>query len=143
MRIIIRAMKDKKLFRHLLSLPFIWSQILPVVIIHLALSIYQEVCFRLYGIERVQLRTYVNFDREKLSYLNFFDKLNCAYCTYANGVFAYVSEIGRRTEYYWCGIKHRNQPHNPAFFYQDKFATYGSKKEYDEVLIKSGRRSRK
>jgi hypothetical protein len=25
---------------------------------------------------------------------------------YANGVFAYVREVGSRTEQYWCPIKH-------------------------------------
>lgn len=135
-------MDKNKLFRHILSVPFIWGQIFPVVLLHVALFIYQAVSFRLYGIERVQLRSYLNFDREKLSYLSFMDKLNCAYCSYANGVFSYVSEIGRRTEYYWCGIKHSNQPKNPAFFYQERFAAYGSKEEYEKVLVESGREPR-
>ena len=132
-------MKDRKLFRHTLSLPFIWGMLIPIVLLHLTMFIYQSVSFRLYGINRIKFRSYVNFDREKLSYLSYIDKLNCAYCSYANGVFAYLSEIGHRTEYYWCGIKHRNQPENPAFSYQDKFASYGSKEEYEKVLVKSGR----
>lgn len=134
-------MKDKKLFRHILSIPFIWGMIIPIMLLHITMFIYQAVAFRLYGINRVYLRSYINFDREKLSYLSFLDKLNCAYCSYSNGVFAYVSEIGHRTEYYWCGIKHRNQPNNPAYFYQGKFAEYGDKEEYDKVLVKSGRMS--
>lgn len=132
-------MKDKKLLRHLLSIPFIWGMIVPITFLHLMAFIYQAVAFRLYGIKRIKLRSYINFDREKLSYLSFIDKLNCAYCSYANGVFAYISEIGHRTEYYWCGIKHKNQPDNPAFTYQEKFAAYGSKKDYEKILIKSGR----
>ena len=44
--------------------------------------------------------------REQLNYLNALEKLNCAYCAYANGVFAYVREVGSRTEQYWCPIKH-------------------------------------
>jgi len=110
--------------------------------LHLFIFVYQSVAFRLYGIERVKLRNYVNFDREKLAYLTLLDKFNCAYCSYVNGFFAYASDIGRRTEYYWCGIKHRNQPNNPAFAYQEKFAAYGSEKEYCEVKIASGRRPR-
>jgi hypothetical protein len=134
-------MKDKKRFRHILSIPFIWGVIIPIILLHITMFIYQAVAFRLYGINRVHLRSYINFDREKLSYLSFIDKLNCVYCSYANGVFAYVSEIGHRTEYYWCGIKHSNQPNNPAYFYQGKFAKYGSKEDYDKVLVKSGRMS--
>jgi hypothetical protein len=132
-------MKDKKWLPHLLSVPFIWGMAIPVIFLHITAFIYQSIAFRLYGIKRVKLRTYVSFDREKLSYLRFIDKVNCAYCSYANGVMSYASEIGHRTEYYWCGIKHKNQPANPAFFYQEKFAAYGSKEEYEKVLKKSGR----
>ena len=130
---------SNKALRHLVSVPFIWGMLIPVVITHAFVFVYQSVCFRLYGIERTRLRDFVSFDREKLTYLTSLDKLNCAYCSYANGVFMYSSEIGHRTEFYWCGVKHRNQPSNPAFAYQSKFAAYGSKKEYDEVVIKSGR----
>jgi hypothetical protein len=131
-------MASKRL-RHNFSIPFIWLPVIPAALLHLAVFIYQAVDFRLYGIERVRLRDYVSFDREKLSYLSTLDKINCAYCSYMNGLFAYVSEIGHRTEYYWCGVKHHNQPSNPAFAYQEKFADYGSKKEYDKVLKASGR----
>lgn len=135
---VTEPMASKRL-RHTLSIPFIWFPIIPAVTLHLAVFIYQAVDFRLYGIERVRLRDYICFDREKLSYLSTLDKINCAYCSYMNGFFAYISEIGHRTEYYWCGVKHRNQPINPAFAYQEKFATYGSKEEYDKVLRSSGR----
>lgn len=133
-------MNNKKLTYQILSIPFIWAMLIPIVFMHVTMFIYQAVAFRLYGINRIQLRSYINFDRGKLSYLNFIDKINCAYCTYANSVFAYTVEIGHRTEYFWCGIKHKNQPDNPAFFYQDKFAAYGNKEEYEEVLEKSGRK---
>lgn len=48
----------------------------------------------------------MNFDRTGLPYLNGLEKLNCAYCSYVNGVIAYVREVGSRTEQYWCPIKH-------------------------------------
>jgi len=50
----------------------------------------------------------------------------------------YMTEVGQRTEYYWCGIKHKNQPDNPAFAYQEKFAKYGDEQEYKNVRKKSG-----
>ncbi len=134
----VRVKAGKRL-RHALAFPFIWGMIIPLLPLHLLTFIYQAVAFRLYGIDRVQLRGYVNFDREKLSYLTAFEKVSCAYCSYANGFLAYASEIGHRTEYYWCGVKHRNQPDNPAFAYQSKFAAYGSKEEYEKVLVASGR----
>lgn len=122
-----------------MSIPFIWGVLPAAVIMHVAVFIYQAICFRLYTIERVRLRDYICFDREKLSYLTTIDKLNCAYCSYVNGLFGYMSEIGHRTEYYWCGVKHQNQPANPAFAYQSKFADYGDKDDYEAVLVKSGR----
>jgi hypothetical protein len=128
-----------KTIKHIISIPFIWGVALPTMVLHLCLFIYQAVAFRLYGMERVQLRSYINFDREKLGYLRVVDKLNCGYCSYVNGVFAYISEIGRRTEYYWCGVKHENWPDNPAFAYQEKFAAYGDKEAYEKHLVQSGR----
>jgi len=47
----------------------------------------------------------VVFDRAGLAYLNALEKLNCAYCSYGNGVIAYAREVAARTEQYWCPIK--------------------------------------
>jgi hypothetical protein len=87
-----------KELRHIASIPFIWAMLIPSVFLHLCIFVYQAVCFRLYGIERVKLRSYINFDREKLSYLKPLDKINCAYCSYVNGLYGYASEIGHRSE---------------------------------------------
>ena len=46
------------------------------------------------------------FDRHHLAYLNLLEKLNCAYCSYANGLINFTREIASRTEAYWCPIKH-------------------------------------
>lgn len=86
--------------------PVIYSLILPFAVIDLWVSIYQAVCFRAYGIPRVRRGRYMVFDRAGLPYLNAIEKLNCAYCSYVNGVIAYVREVGARTEQYWCPIKH-------------------------------------
>ena len=123
----------QKYWKHWLSVPFIWMVLAPVITLHIFVEIYHQVCFRLYDVERVRASAYFNFDRQKLSYLSFLDKLNCGYCSYVNGVFAYVGEIGRRTEYYWCGIKHANHPDNPIFAYQDKFANYGDEAAYESI----------
>lgn len=129
---------NKKNAKHILSIPFIWAPLFSGLIMHLFVFVYQAVGFRLYGIERIRIRDYVFFDRSKLSYLSTLNKINCAYCSYMNGLCYYMSEIGRRTEYYWCGIKHKNQPDNPAFAYQDKFAKYGDKEDYVCLLEKNG-----
>lgn len=90
----------------LLVAPVIYSLILPLLALDLFVSLYQAICFPVYGIEKVRRRNYLIFDRHHLAYLNALQKLNCAYCAYANGLLAYVSEIAGRTEQYWCPIKH-------------------------------------
>ncbi|KAB7740829.1 hypothetical protein F2P47_07225 [Parvibaculum sedimenti] len=89
-----------------LTAPVIYSLILPLVLLDIFVSVYQTVCFPAYGIEKVKRADYLIFDRGHLAYLNALEKLNCAYCSYANGLIAYVREIAARTEAYWCPIKH-------------------------------------
>jgi hypothetical protein len=89
-----------------LTAPVIYALIVPLVLLDLAVMLYQAVCFPVYGIPKVRRADYFAFDRAHLAYLNAIEKLNCAYCTYANGVIAYVREVASRTEEYWCPIKH-------------------------------------
>src|SRR5690606_16864822 len=84
---------------------------------------------RVYGIPRVRRRDYIVMDRGRLAYLNPYQKLNCLYCEYANGVVAYASEIAARTEWYWCPIKHSRQIPAPHAHY-DKFMDYGDSENF-------------
>ena len=86
--------------------PVIYSLLIPFLLVDLWVSIYQAICFRVYRIPQVRRGRYMNFDRTGLPYLNALEKLNCAYCSYVNGVIAYVREVASRTEQYWCPIKH-------------------------------------
>ena len=90
----------------ILTAPVIYSLIIPFVLLDLSMTIYQTVCFPAYGIPKVRRADYFAFDRRHLAYLNAIERLNCEYCTYANGLIAYVREIASRTEQYWCPIKH-------------------------------------
>jgi hypothetical protein len=90
----------------ILTAPAIYSLIIPLVMLDLFVVVYQGVCFPVYGIPRVRRSDYMAFDRGHLAYLNAIEKINCAYCSYANGVLAYVREVASRTEEYWCPIKH-------------------------------------
>jgi hypothetical protein len=89
-----------------LTAPVIWACLVPIALLDLMMTIYQIICFPIYGIPTVRRRDYILFDRQRLAYLNLIEKLNCQYCAYANGIFAYVTEIAARTEQYWCPIKH-------------------------------------
>jgi hypothetical protein len=90
----------------ILTAPIIYSQIIPFVLLDVFITIYQTVCFPAYGIPKVRRADYFAFDRRHLAYLNAIERLNCEYCTYGNGLIAYVREVVSRTEQYWCPIKH-------------------------------------
>jgi len=90
----------------ILTAPVIYAMIVPFVLLDLFVTIYQAICFPVYRIPKVRRRDYLVFDRHHLAYLNAIEKLNCAYCSYANGLIAYVREIAARTEQHWCPIKH-------------------------------------
>lgn len=109
--------------RHLLSIPFIYAMIIPAIILDIFLEIYHRICFPLYGIPIVKRSDYFVLDRRFLSYLNWFEKFNCLYCSYFNNLIAYTREIAWRTEKYWCPIKHSKRLPDPHPHYED-FAEY-------------------
>lgn len=117
----------------LLSAPFIYGMALPLVLFDLSISLYQAVCFPLYGIPRVRRGGYFVFDRAQLGYLNLIEKVNCAYCSYGNGLLAYATEITARTEQYWCPIKHARKVLGSHARYA-RFSAYGEAEGYHDKL---------
>lgn len=117
----------------ILTAPLIYSMVLPIALLDLWLSIYQAVCFRVYGISVVKRSAYIVIDRHYLEYLNGIEKINCVYCGYANGVFAYAREIAARTEQYWCPIRHAKRVQSPHAHYRD-FVDYGDAEAYQKEL---------
>ena len=78
-------MKHKTL-RHMLSFPFIWMMIVPIIFTDILLEIYHRICFPLYGIPMVKRSRYIRItDRGKLPYLSTLEKIHCLYCGYVNG----------------------------------------------------------
>ena len=90
----------------LLTAPVIYSMIIPAVIMDIFVTVYQAVCFPVYGIPKVKRSDYIVIDRHRLPYLNILQKINCVYCGYFNGLIDYVQEIAVRTQQYWCPIRH-------------------------------------
>jgi hypothetical protein len=119
----------------ILTAPAIYALVIPVALLDLFVAVYQTVCFPVYGIPRVRRGDYLAFDREQLGYLNALEKLNCVYCAYANGVFAYVREVGSRTEQYWCPIKHARRVLGVHARY-GSFVDYGDADAYRHELEK-------
>lgn len=89
-----------------LTMPIIYGAALPIVLFDLSVSLYQAICFPVYGIPKVKRADYIVFDHQHLAYLNIIEKGHCLYCSYAVGMLAYTSEIISRTEQYFCPIKH-------------------------------------
>jgi hypothetical protein len=118
---------------NLLTAPIIYSLIVPLAVLDLWLSVYQRVCFPIYGIPRVRRRNYLIIDRHRLGYLNAIEKANCVYCGYATGLTAYLREVTARTEQYWCPIKHARPVRDPHAHYPD-FVEYGDAEGYRRRL---------
>jgi hypothetical protein len=99
--------------RNIISAPIIYSGIFPIAMLDLWITIYQAICFPLYRVPKVRHENYIIIDRHNLSYLNAIEKLNCVYCGYCGGVFAYAREVAARTEQYWCPLKHARKILDP------------------------------
>ena len=113
--------------------PFIYGLIIPALILDMCVSIYQAINFRVYKIPMVKRDKYIVFDRQYLAYLNIIEKINCLYCSYFNGLMAYVSEIASKTEQYWCPIKHAKKIAYKHRYY-DLFLPYGDASDYHQRL---------
>ncbi len=125
----------------ILGAPFIYAMIVPLALLDLALVIYQTVTFPIYRINKVRRADYITIDRQYLAYLNAFQKLNCVYCGYANGLLAWGRAIAGRTEEHFCPIKHarRTLGQHPGYW---EFADYGDAEAWlkkREELQKAGR----
>jgi len=113
--------------------PVIYSGILPMLLLDGFLFVYQAVCFPVYGISKVERSEYLVLDRGDLPYLNTLEKLNCAYCGYANGLMAYARETAARTEQYFCPIKHARRIINAHDHYAN-FFEFGDAASYQAGL---------
>lgn len=118
---------------NLLSAPIIWSVLFPALILDGFVTLYQWVCFPIYKITKVKRSDYIIIDRHRLAYLNVIEKLNCLYCSYFNGLMAYITEIAGRTEQYWCPIRHATRVKSMHGNYK-KFFDYGDSDNFRQRL---------
>lgn len=117
----------------LLTAPVIYALVVPILFLDVSITVYQHICFRAYGLPRVKRSDYFVFDRAHLAYLNLIEKVNCAYCSYGNGVMAYGREVVARTEQYWCPIKHARKI-MAAHPYYTGFVDFGDAQSYKDQL---------
>ena len=122
--------------KHFLTAPIIDSMLVPLFFTDICCEIYHRLCFPVYNLPYIKRQNYIKIDRHRLSYLSGFDKMNCAYCGYANGLAGYWTKIAGETEKYWCGIKHNNskgfvEPEHHKGFYE-----YGDDSKFRKRLCK-------
>ena len=122
-------------WRHVLCVPFIYPVLLPMLLLDAFVTVYQWVCFPLCGMARVRRSDYFVFDRTHLAYLNWLEKINCAYCSYGNGLMAYGRQVVGLTEQYWCPIKHARRVMQAHPHYHG-FVDYGDAENYRAELAR-------
>jgi hypothetical protein len=116
---------------NILTVPVIWSCLLPALFMDLVVTLFQMICFPVYSIPKVKRSDYIIIDRQYLSYLNLIEKINCCYCGYFTGLIGYVQEIAGRTEQYWCPIKHAHRTRMSHSRYKN-FLDYGDGEGFRE-----------
>lgn len=119
--------------RHTLSVPIIWMVLIPIVFLDVAIEIYHRICFPLFGLPIINRAQFIRIDRQRLTYLPWWDRANCAYCSYANGFLNYAAMIAARTEEYWCGIKHEAKPPFLEPKHHESFLEYGDEEGYSHL----------
>lgn len=124
---------QNRIIWHLLSMPVIYSMIIPLVILDIWIEIYHRICFACYSIPYVKRGKYIRIDRHKLQYLKLMEKFNCMYCGYANGLLHYSSVIAAETEKYWCGIKHKQDGEFCEPEHHKDFIPYGDEEAYSKL----------
>ena len=124
--------------RSVLTAPAIYSLTIPLALLDLFVTVYQHLCFPMNGIALVPRTRYFQFDRHRLPYLNALERVNCGFCSYANGVLAYTREVASRTETYWCPIQHARPVRDAHRRYATYFA-YGDHQAYRSGLAQMRR----
>ena len=128
----LRYLMEARLM-HVITAPVVYGSVIPLLLMDLTISVYQIICFSVYGIPQVRRADYFVYDRNLLPYLNTIEKVHCLYCSYGNGLIAYCREIIGRTEQYWCPIKHAHRVLSPHDHY-GKFFDYGDVLRYRAEL---------
>lgn len=118
---------------NLVTIPVIYSLLVPFALLDLWVTLFQWTCFPIFGIATVRHGPYIVIDRHRLPYLNAIEKANCFYCSYATGVLGYVREVAARTEQYWCPIRHHRRLRAPHRRYR-RFFKYGDAAAYRRGL---------
>lgn len=125
-----------RFIRHFPVLPFIYSAGVLIILLDIWVELYHRISFPLYGIPYIRRRNYIKIDRHKLKYLHIFQKVNCLYCGYTNGVLQYIVRIVAETERYWCGIQHIQDDNFVPPSHHNEFIAYGDEDAFRSEYLK-------
>lgn len=104
--------EGKSVNPHFLLIPLaqisIYLMIIPTLMIDLTFTLYQSIYFSIMKIPKIKKSEYISIDRWDLNKLNLWQKINCLYCEYTNGILAFAKAVGNQTEIYSCAIKHQH-----------------------------------
>ena len=117
--------KDPSILISILTIFSSYVCIIPLVVLDVFLWQFQHIYFRFHNIPQITRKEYVIIDRYELKGLYFWQKVNCVYCGYANGIVAFAKAIVNQMEIYSCAIKHvrtpEGQEHHTNFYDRSKF----------------------
>ncbi|MFZ2803820.1 MAG: hypothetical protein WA001_01210 [Patescibacteria group bacterium] len=130
--------KQRGLIRVWIVAPVIYAMIIPIAFIDLCASVYQCICFWAYKIPHVERKKYVRLLWRGSGVIKGIDRFNCMYCSYSNGVIAYVRAILIETEKYWCPIKYKARKDFTPPHPQGSYADPGDTKGLAEIVKRPG-----
>lgn len=102
-----------------------YACLLPLIFLDISLWQFQNIYFRIMEIPLIERKKYVILDRFRLGKLSIWQRINCLYCEYANGIVGYSKAVVNQMELYSCAIKHAAHPlgqeHQKDFFDRKDF----------------------
>lgn len=119
-----KQLYDPPFFLAILGIVYIYAEVVFIVLVHLVCWLHHVVVFTIFRIPKPRLRDFMIFDRGRLTKLTWMQRIGCVYCSYVNGVAAWVKATANATEIYACAIKHaitkRGMEHQERYYeYQD------------------------
>jgi hypothetical protein len=100
-------------FGHYMGIVILLSFVLVIVPMYIATWFPSPLYFWFYREEPIPPKQFFDFDRHKVKYLSFWDKVGCEYCELANGTLQWMLAITNEIERRWCPIKNECDPHCP------------------------------
>jgi len=124
------------LLKLVFGMPFIYALIIPITLLDALATLYQVVCFPIYRMPGVDRKQFIQIKRTGLESLNGVDRLNCYYCSYANGVLRYVQKIAAETERMWCPIRQLHKKNYTPPTHHADFADNGTRESLERYYVR-------